>query len=276
MAKKGWVITPNGYRHHSQVHALKKDEWIEGSGAHIRIGNRNNQQVISLEPQGPAPVAMDALPSGWSVFAGWSNDTGSPVNAFRTAWTVPAAPPTSGQQTVFLFSGIEDGSAVPFILQPVLQWGVAGGDPNGGSDDAIGGPYWSAACWYAGPPGQASVHGPSVKVQPDETLTGVMTLMGQTPNGCSYSCVFEEYPETRLIITDKPELLWCNLCLEAYAIDSCANFPPGGTSFSPIQLATGNASVTPNWSEDDAITGCGQAGTLVGNGTAACIFNINF
>lgn len=274
MTKIGWVLTPNGYRHRTLVHALKKDELLEGAGSHIRVRSRTGGCTVSLEER-QSPGAMAWPPNGWSVFASWANDTGSPVNAFRTTWKVPGTPPTTGKQTIFLFSGIEDGGSVPFILQPVLQWGVSGDDASVEGEGAVGGPYWSVACWYSGPAGQASIHGSWAKVRAGETLTGVMTLLGKTPNGFSYSCGFEEYPETRLIITDKPELVWCHLSLEVYAVDDCTHLPTGSTSFSPIQLATGHGNITPNWAEVDALTSCGQSGRLRDNGTTVCSFSID-
>jgi hypothetical protein len=263
MAKQDWVLTPNGYRHRSLVHALQKDELMEGAGAKLRIRSRNHEAILSLDRRVAGPDMKDALTSGRWAYAGWTNSREMPITAFRVRWQVPEAPREPGEQVIFLFSGIEDGSAAPFILLPGLQWGLVGA-------------YWTLACWYAGPPGHASVHGPLVLVQPGETLTGVVTLMGQTPNGCSYSCHFEEYLQTKLIVTDRPELTRCTLCLEAYGVDNCNDFPGGETRFSPIQLATRKGNINPRWTAFPATADCGPSGTLAGNGTAACVFSIRF
>jgi hypothetical protein len=62
------------------------------------------------------------------------NRTGHPVTRFTTTWTVPAAPSTHSDQTVFLFNGIQNST---MIYQPVLQWGPSG---------AGGGNFW-AVTW---------------------------------------------------------------------------------------------------------------------------------
>ena len=85
-------------------------------------------------PHGPAPIT-----DGWIVFSGWTNASANPISYFKTQWTVPPAPASNNDQTVFLFNGIESFNADIFILQPVLQWGPS---------HAGGGSFWSIRNWF--------------------------------------------------------------------------------------------------------------------------------
>ena len=101
--------------------------------------------------------------------AEWTNTTGHPISYFSTKWIVPPAPATDNGQLVYLFNGIQQTSSGPFILQPVLQWGVS---PAGG------GSYWSITNWYVNGMGGIALKGNLVQVNSGDVLRGVMTLTG--------------------------------------------------------------------------------------------------
>jgi hypothetical protein len=156
-----------------------------------------------------APGRVARLGSGWIAFASWSNRTRQPVTRFTTTWTVPAAPSTHSDQTIFLFNGIQNST---MIYQPVLQWG---------SSAAGGGNFWAVASWYAdGQDGPASFS-TLVRVKPGDTLVGVMTETGQNGNLFNYHCEFQGIANTGLDITNQQELTWLVETLEAYGITCC-------------------------------------------------------
>jgi len=111
----------------------------------------------------------------------------------------------------------------------VLQWGPSA---------AGGGAYWSVASWYVTSGGQA-FHTNLVRVNPGDTLIGVMTLTGQSGSQLSYASEFEGIANTRLPVQNIAELTGCNETLEAYGIDACGNYPDAPLAqFTEINIRT--------------------------------------
>jgi acylphosphatase len=251
-----FVLTPGGYRHQSLVHQVEAGVAVNVASGVIRL--MENANVIEEIPASPtAPGTVPALGSGWITYFYWNNGTGAPVSRFSTMWQVP--PPPSVQdpgEVVFLFNGIQNYGANFGILQPVLQWGVSA---------AGGGAYWSVASWYVTSGGQA-FHTNLVRVNPDDTLIGVMTLTGQSGGTFSYTSQFQGIAGTELPVQNIAELMWCNETLEAYGINAAGNYPNTPlTEFTEINIRTGAAVPAITWTPVDRVTDTGQHGVVDSN-----------
>lgn len=263
------VLTPGGYRPRSMVHFIENGHSLRMDGLRVLKLDPAGSLIadigfiepkLTLQPLMPANVAVPAAApvptygSGWIAYAGWTNDTGSPVSLFRTTWTVPPVPSTQSGQTIFLFNGIQNST---MIYQPVLQWGPSA---------AGGGPQWSVASWYADGQNGHSFYSSLVNVSAGQTLFGIMTLTGSSAAGFDYSCEFQGIAGTTLPVSNVPELTWCNETLEAYSIQQCSDYPNcSSTSMQDIEIMCG--AVTPNlvWSPQNAVTDCGQHCVVVSN-----------
>jgi acylphosphatase len=251
-----FVLTPGGYRHQSLVHQVDAGVAVDVATDVIRL--MQNTNVLEEIPASPtAPGTVPALGSGWITYFYWNNGTGTPVSRFATMWQVP--PPPSVQdpgEVVFLFNGIQNYGANFGILQPVLQWGVSA---------AGGGAYWSVASWYVTSGGQA-FHTNLVRVNPDDTLIGVMTQTGQNGTSFSYTSQFQGIAGTELPVQNIAELMWCNETLEAYGINAAGNYPNTPlTEFTEINIRTGAAVPAITWTPVDRVTDTGQHGIVDSN-----------
>ena len=240
----------------SLVHQVQAGVAVNVATDVIRL--MENANVIEEIPASPtAPGTVPALGSGWITYFYWNNGTGTPVSSFKTMWQVP--PPPSVQdpgEVVFLFNGIQNYGANFGILQPVLQWGVSA---------AGGGAYWSVASWYVTSGGQA-FHTNLVRVNPDDTLIGVMTLTGRNGTAFSYTSQFQGIAGTELPVQNIAELMWCNETLEAYGINAAGNYPNTPlTEFTEINIRTGAAVPALTWTPVDRVTDTGQHGVVDSN-----------
>jgi len=256
------VLTPGGLRPKSFVHRIKPGTTLDGTEGRYRQLDRSRKVVtdfglIPFRPEGrplmprneffPLHAPAPAFGTGWITYAGWSNNTGTPVSRFATSWVVPPAPSTQSGQTIFVFNGIQNST---MIYQPVLQWGPSG---------AGGGNFWSVASWYAdGQTGQ-SFFSTLVNVNAGDVLVGIMTLTGQSPTGFSYNCEFQGIANTALPVQNIQELTWCNETLEAYGITKCSDYPAADkTPLASIDLRTGNTPSNVVWTVTNKVTDCGQ------------------
>jgi hypothetical protein len=259
------VLTPGGMRPKSLVHEVRKGEVLRADRGviHRRSLTKTGFRAaakINLQFEETA-----ALGSGWIADAYWNNGTGSPITSFTTNWVVPPAPSTQSGQTIFLFNGIQNYRANFGILQPVLQWGVSA---------AGGGPYWSIANWYVTSGGQA-LFTPLVRVNAGDSLTGVMTLTGQSGSSFDYDCAFTGIGTT-LSVQNIAELLWANETLEAYAVSQCSDYPPGGCAFTAVEILTEAGTPTLNWTPENRVTDCGQSVTVISNANPGGEIDIAF
>jgi len=257
-APADFVVTPGGYRHKSLVHQVDAGVAIDVQADAIRLVNIETAAVIAEIPPSPtAPGTVPALGSGWIAYAYWNNGTGTPLSSFSTTWQVPPPPAVQASgEVVFLFNGIQNYGANFGILQPVLQWGVSA---------AGGGPYWSVASWYVTSGGQA-FHTNLVRVNPDDTLIGVMTLTGQSGAAFSYTSQFNGIAGTELPVQNIAQLMWCNETLEAYGLTACSNYPNTPlTEFTEINIRTGASAPAITWTPVNAVTDCGQHAVVVSN-----------
>ncbi|HEX2211276.1 MAG TPA: hypothetical protein VHG93_26565 [Longimicrobium sp.] len=261
-----YVITPGGPRHRAHVHQVEPGMGVLGGAGGLRLLDRRSGETKALvEPEALDSLPVPQLGSGWIAYAYWNNGTASSITSFRTTWQVPPAPATGGRQTLFLFNGIQNYGANFGILQPVLQWGPSA---------AGGGDYWAVASWYAVSNGTA-LYTPLVRVNPGDTLVGVMTLAGVNwlPGilpSFDYLCRFEGMPQTLLSVQNIAQLLWCNQTLEAYQVRDCSQYPDTGhTSMGQIEIQTGSTVPPLSWAPVNAVTDCGQHAVVVSNSPTA-------
>jgi hypothetical protein len=85
---------------------------------------------------------------------------------------VPSAPSVAGNQTIYLFPGLEDIEDVQTTLQPVLAW-------NGFNDHA-----WTVASWNCCKTG-TTFHSDPVTVAVGDTINGLMTGSNCSGNVCT-------------------------------------------------------------------------------------------
>ncbi len=255
-AAAGLVLTPGGYRPRALVHRVGPREALHAADGRMRLLNLETGTATELPQVTVRPEEVPALGSGWITDAYWTNATGRPVTSFRTTWQVPPAPATQGGQTIFLFNGIVNTGTNYGILQPVLQWG---------SSAAGGGPYWTVASWYVTVDGHA-FHTSLVRVNPGDTLVGVMTLTGQSGSQFSYNCEFAGVGGTGLPVQNIAELVWLNETLEAYSLNQCSDYPATNrTAFRAINIQTGAGAPAVTWTPENRVTDCGQHAVVVSN-----------
>jgi len=169
---------------------------------------------VGIAPQtAPAAGAADVLISGWSSYATWLNDTGSPIARMQSTWVVPPEPANTGDQLIYIFNGMENET---MILQPVLQWGTS---PAGG------GQKWSIANWYADSEGGHSFYSALVDVQPGQVLTGMMLMTGSVDGTFNYSSAFDVASSITMNIYGVDELTYAAQTIEAYKISSQDDMP---------------------------------------------------
>ena len=69
------------------------------------------------------------------------------------------------------------------------------------------------------------MHGPLIRVNPGDILTGIMTQTGVSGSNYSYLSSFAGYASTNLIVNNIQQLTWCNETLEVYGITQAADYP---------------------------------------------------
>jgi hypothetical protein len=252
------VITPGGVRPRARVHRIEPGHTLDGTGGRHRMLRPGGEVhtdfgVIDAQPEGEALMPRNvvhprteapALGSGWITYAYWNRT--HTITRFATSWVVPPAPASQSGQLIYIFNGIQNSS---MIYQPVLQWGNNGW---------FGGNYWCVASWYADSQGGAAFHSTPVTVHTGDTLTGVMTLTGQSPQGFSYDCEFQGIANSGYPITNVAELWQAVETLECYRMTQASDYPAGKTGMASIDIRTGATDPAVAWTVVNAVTDVGQ------------------
>jgi hypothetical protein len=248
-----YVLTPGGFRHRSLAHSMSPGNRVQRHLDRLFQVEMKTGKQISLYPRIPKHLIIPDVGTNWITYASWSNDTGSPISRFVTRWIVPPAPETENGQTIFIFSCLED-AVQDDIIQPVLQWGVA--MPGGGN-------YWSIANWYIDHTGHATYSIPQ-RVNPGDTVTGIVTLVSQEGSNYNYRASFAEYPELDLPVNGVSELVWASETLEAYMMSECSDYPNASqTSMSSIEIQTSGNNPPLVWSVTNRVSDCNQRTAVV-------------
>jgi hypothetical protein len=258
------VLTPVGWRPRSAVHAVAPGSMLAVVDGQLSTLDEDGGVLVSLGPV-PEPSAdadadvsrglvspdpiVPATGNGWITFASWSNTTGTPISRFTTIWEVPPEPAIDRGQTIFLFNAMVN--SLNMIYQPVLQWGPSA---------AGGGPFWSVATWYAGPPEGTTVHtATAVKVNPGDALIGVISLVDQTGDRFSYEAGFFGIADSGWAIQAQPELTALYETLETYGVEQPIDYPPvRRTTMAGIDIQQGAGRPALTWTVNDLVTDNGQ------------------
>jgi hypothetical protein len=289
------VLTPGGWRPRSQVHLIEDGHHVTAKGGRLAkihtasgklvqdFGDVSRTNFSRAEASRRALHADFPLPDiGWIQNTGWSNGTGKPIAYFSTKWVVPPPPASNDNQVIFLFNGMEQsGSGAnpggPYILQPVLQWGVSA---------AGGGAYWSITNWYVNGQNGTALYKTLIQVNPGDVLQGVMTLTGGTGPDYDYLSSFVGHTGADLTVTNAAELKWACETLECYGATSqtplaqCSDYPNTPvTTFFEIEIKVGSSVATSteaslSWSEGTSFTGCGQSCQVVSNASPGGIVDV--
>jgi hypothetical protein len=234
------AFTPGGPRLRSEVHVVAPGETLVVA-ATIETMIRSSRRVGRPDK------------ANW-ITAAWLDMSGASVGSFSTRWKVPKEPHTQAKQLLYLFNGMEPANAST-IVQPVLQWGDSGPDKDGINRT---GPFWTVASWIVPAPDGQTYHTPHIRVNPGDTLVGLIALTDRSPAGCIYSCEFEGLPATKFLTPAIPELTWCVETLEAYELsggmdppydlNSAAEYPAAKfTAFEAIDVSIGGPPSNVMW-----------------------------
>jgi hypothetical protein len=267
------------------VHRIEPGHHVSGKGGRLReietatgklindFGDVSKTRHSGARQRGNSSKEAPLPDFGWIENSGWANTGDDPIVYFTTSWVVPPAPASNDGQVVFLFNGLEQGGAGatplgPYILQPVLQWGVS---------YAGGGNYWSITNWYVdGQGGLALYTPPLIQVNPGDVLQGVVTLTGKSGDEYSYLSSFIGYPKVNLTVNEIDELTWACETLECYGSDDttlsrCTDYPNTIlTAMGEIEIKIGQSAATGkdatlDWSAATNYTDCGQKCVIVSN-----------
>jgi hypothetical protein len=269
------VLTPVGYMEKSKVHFID-----QGFSLHVENGRlqkvetrsgkmvedfgevKMNDERFNLNRNAvPAGNVEPAAVSGWIAYTYWSNPiTTKPITYFSTSWVVPAVPKKQGNQTLFLFNGMQDGAtATSYIIQPVLQWG---------SSAAGGGKYWAITNWYVS--SSQAFFGSLVKVSTGTTLQGIMTQTAVSGSNYSYNSSFTGYPTTTLNATNVPQAFWAAETLESYGVTTPNTmYPPNvDVAMKSIEMLQGSANSSITWTTAQATKGAAQKAVVVSSSSS--------
>jgi hypothetical protein len=254
------AFPPGGPRHRSRVRRVE-------SGQRVRFSAERGGRLRAQEFPGPPDAA------NWIAYAGWMNNTGTPITSLATTWTVPPAPATQASQLLYFFNGIEPGDG-QVIVQPVLQWGDSGADEDGQNRT---GPFWTVASWIVGGPDGSATHTPHIRVNAGDVLTGVVTLTDQSAAGFAYECEFQGLAGTTLATPPISQLVWCVETLEAYELqgahtppydlNEASEYPPGQVSFHDIGIVTNAPGPAGAWVSQDVVSQYGENAVVAANST---------
>jgi hypothetical protein len=199
LSQNALVVTPAGMLPRAHVHHIGSGYRLARQNGHIvktKIGSSTVVEDLgSFRPiavkrkANPAPGSLPFVVNpGWVTFAQWQNTSSSPITNLTSNWVVPSLPTTDDGQTIYIFNGLQlsDGSDV---LQPVLQYGSSNaGDPNG----------WGIANWFVWTDNNGLTQAgwsDLLPVSPGTNLQGVVSLLGQNPDGSyHYTSSFTGYP----------------------------------------------------------------------------------
>lgn len=263
------VLTPVGLMERSKVHFV-------GEGYQLSVVKGRLQKVDAksgktIEDFGEVKRnVIPATASGWIAYAYWSNtNTANPITNFTTNWVVPSAPSRQGNQTIFLFNGMQDGlTSTSYIIQPVLQWGPSA---------AGGGKYWAITNWYVS--SSQAFYGSLVTVSTGTSLTGVMKETAVSGSNYSYNSSFTGYPAgSALQVNNVPQAFWAAETLESYGVTTPSTMYPPNTDIAmrSIQILQGTTNASISWSTAQAVAGSAQKAVVVSNSSPGGEVDIYF
>jgi hypothetical protein len=263
------VLTPAGYMPRSSVHYI-------APGYHLNVSNGRLQKLESssgrlIEDFGPVsiiPARHSTEAQGWIAYAFWNN-TGAAISQFTSNMIVPNAPVNEGNQTLFLFHGMQDGTTKrSYIIQPVLQWGPSA---------AGGGKNWAIANWYVS--SHQAFFGTLISVSPGVSLKGVIKETAVSGSNYSYNSSFSGYSSaSALQVNNVPQAFWTAETLESYGVtDPGTMYPPNmDIAMTAIQILQGKTNATISWTPVQQVSGTAQKAIVVSDASPGGEVDIYF
>src|SRR5580704_8185215 len=267
------VVTPEGMMAKSNVHFIEEGFALRIENGHIlKVDAKTGRQAEDFGELKQDPErfnsnrvtaglsANNRVPEvqGWIAYAYWSNPSSSkPITSFTTNWVVPSVPSRQGNQTIFLFNGMQDGTtSTSYIVQPVLQWGPSA---------AGGGKYWSITNWYV--TSSQAFFGSLVNVSTGTSLSGVMTETAVSGSKYSYNSTFTGYPSTSVNVSNVPQAFWAAETLESYDVtNTSTEYPPNvDLAMKSIDMLEGSTHPSISWTTAQASRGAAQKAVVVSN-----------
>ncbi|KAJ7437982.1 hypothetical protein B0H11DRAFT_1007816 [Mycena galericulata] len=235
------LLTPGGYRETANLHQVPKGGRIAHVGSDIHVFDSNGKVVNVVTPGSATKNSSAVTPyeDGWVAYASWTNTDSNPIGLFNTTWTVPPAPATWDDQTLFFFNAIQPSETGDAILQPVLQYGYS---------TAGGGDFWAVASWYLY--GFETFYTAPVTVSVGQQLNGEIRLIGTSGGTYNYVTQFTNIPGTTLEADGVEQLTWAAETLETYDVIQASDYPTYTTVFWDINiiLTDGRAPEGFSWS----------------------------
>jgi hypothetical protein len=183
-----YVVTPNGFWHHSCVHEVPEGA-VSRTDRAGQLEVLMKDTVIAKHPpcrfpvvnagkRGNDPSTINVNWKAYDMAIAQPNMFGYDWFSYiDSTWTVPPAPPVYKGQTIYLFNSLASDN---FILQPVLQYGESPGGQGGGMGDLSGGKFWAMASWQVSETRGWTTHTPIVPVNQGDTIVGWTGIT--TPN----------------------------------------------------------------------------------------------
>jgi len=172
------------------------------------------------------------------------------LQVFLGCFSVPDAPATSNDQTLFMFTGLQNENWIPGpnsppapddfeIIQPVLQWGSSAGG---------GGPYWTLASWYV-TVYNGFLISDLISVNAGDIIFGNMTLIG--PSTWFISGVPQSSGLPTSLTATKKNLKvnpWAYCTLEVYGDSGdCDEYPTQPNVYTKLQVSDNKKQIVPLW-----------------------------
>jgi len=253
--KEQWKLTPSGWAHSSCIHQVR-------NGAHVKkIENKGSMSFKVMNPDGseeilqrcqypigPAFSPEDQFEGGWQTWSLFENPTS--LDSFLGYFTIPDVPKDYSQQTLFMFTGLQNFNWIPGpdagpapsdfeIIQPVLQYGPSA---------AGGGEYWTLASWYV-TIDAGFIVSDLLRVTAGDTIFGNMTLIAPD-TWFIYGKTLKGGVVTQITV-DRPRLVsnpWAYCTLEVYDnSEDCANYPVTPQTYSKLFITSNGKPVIPQW-----------------------------
>jgi len=238
------VPTPRGMMPKECVHEVPSNShaYKEENGI-VRVENPDGS-IDFFPPCEFSHISRQVNDNGWIVYGVYN---GNSFTSFNGTWKVPTAPSTtSDNQTLFMFTGLEDAFGDE-IIQPVIQWGPS---------EAGGGNYWTIANWWVTSSGQA-LYSTLTKINIGDTILGTMVQHG-TGSWAIAASVNSAKPTILNVNNISPQTM-ASVTLEVYNVLECTDYPADNSiTFTKLSLADSGTIVKPTWQPQIIISDCNQ------------------
>ena len=282
------VYTPFGPSLKSKVHSVGSKRHLNVKNGHVQIVDTKTGAVIqefdnNVQTENKtisninSKISAADTDNGWITDAYWENSSNKPITYFSTNWIVPQPPITPIQdsnQIIYLFNGLVTNSE-PYILQPVLQWGLSIPPPTGGN-------YWAISNWFVWS-WTGYFYDSLIRVSPGTNLQGIMKLTSDSGNTYSYNSSFivdlagNQLPGCNLQVNNIAQLTVAYQTLEVYGITKCTEYPADTmVKMTDIRIKTDSIYPSLMWTPQDIVTDYGQKTTIVNNSSTNGEVDIRF